>query len=117
MFPRPQKKLTNCNGNFYHIPHIVQTAPSDYHLFRSMEHYFHGKKFNNVEDVKNACIEFFASKSKDWYREGIKQLAKRWEQAIVFHDIGCKHYILNTTFFIEHPNIYYKIYFILKIYN
>ena len=45
-----------------------------------MEHFFHGKKFNNVEDVKNECTEIFASKSKDWYREGIKQLAKRWEQ-------------------------------------
>ena len=49
---------------------------------RSIEHFFHGKKFNNVEDVKNTCTQLVAFKSKDWYQEGIKQLAKRWEQAI-----------------------------------
>jgi len=47
-----------------------------------MEHFFHDKKFNNVENVKNACKEILASKSKDWYREGIKHLTKRWEQTI-----------------------------------
>ena len=80
-----------------------------------MEHFFHGEKFNNVEYAKNACTEFFASKSKDWYQEGIKQSAKRWKQTINsdgLYDIGCKHYILNkcyilvlnSAFFIEHPN-------------
>jgi len=48
-----------------HSSYSPDIAQSDYHLFRSMEYFFHDKKFNNVEDVKNACTEFFASKSKD----------------------------------------------------
>ena len=67
------------------LPHPAYSpdlAPSDYHLFRSMAHFLHGRSFNNVAEVENGCHEFFASKNKHWYRSGIAQLADRWVQAI-----------------------------------
>ena len=34
-----------------HSPYSPDLAPSDYHLFISMAHYFHGRKFSNIEEV------------------------------------------------------------------
>lgn len=65
-----------------HPPYSPDLAPSDYHLFRSMAHFLRGRQFENVEEVENGCHEFFASKSKEWYRHGIEQLARRWIQTI-----------------------------------
>lgn len=67
------------------LPHPAYSpdlAPSDYHLFRSMAHFLRGGSFNNSDDIENGCREFFASKDKEWYRRGIKQLADRWLQTI-----------------------------------
>ena len=67
------------------LPHPAYSpdlAPSDYHLFRSMAHFLRGRSFNNLDDVEHGCREFFASKAKEWYRQGIKQLADRWLQTI-----------------------------------
>ena len=67
------------------LPHPAYSpdlAPSDYHLFRSMAHFLRGRTFNNLDDVKNGCGEFFASKDKEWYRRGIEELSNRWVQTI-----------------------------------
>ena len=43
------------------LPHPLYSpdiAQSDYHLFQSLEHFFRGQKFNNVEDVKNHVPSF-----------------------------------------------------------
>nr|KAF6353464.1 hypothetical protein mPipKuh1_010430 [Pipistrellus kuhlii] len=57
-------------------------APSDYHLFRSLQNFLLGKKFNNEECLKNALTEFFASKSQEFYNRGIKMLPERWAQVV-----------------------------------
>ena len=67
------------------LPHPAYSpdlAPSDYHLFRSMAHFLRGRNFQNIQEVENACREFFGSKDKDWYRHGIEQLSSRWIEAI-----------------------------------
>lgn len=67
------------------LPHPAYSpdiAPSDYHLFRSMTHYLHDKKFNSDDDVKNAMVEFFDSKSEDFYGDGIRSLVGRWQKVI-----------------------------------
>jgi histone-lysine N-methyltransferase SETMAR len=67
------------------IPHPAYSpdlAPSDYHLFRSLSHFLRGRRFSSEEEVKTGIAEFFASKTPDWYRHGIEQLAERWLRVI-----------------------------------
>jgi len=65
-----------------HPPYSPDLAPSDYHLFRSMAHFFSGKSFNTIAEVEIGVQEFFSSKPTEWYREGIQQLAERWVKVI-----------------------------------
>ena len=60
------------------LPHPAYSpdlAPSDYGLFRSMEHFFRGRLFETFDQVEAACREFFESKEPHWYRDHIRQLA------------------------------------------
>ena len=65
-----------------HPPYSPDIAPSDYGLFRSMEHAMRGKRFLNVEEVDVALKTFFSSKTKEWYYHQIEQLADRWRRVI-----------------------------------
>ena len=63
------------------LPHPAYSqdlAPSDYHLFCSVAHFLKERRFENIDDLKNKCHQFFESKDKSWYRIGIEQLAERW---------------------------------------
>ena len=67
------------------LPHPAYSpdcAPSDYGLFRSMEHFLRGHRFETFDEVEQACREFFASKPKEWYFEQIRKLADRWQKVI-----------------------------------
>ena len=70
------------------LPHPAYSpdiAPSDYGLFRSLSTFLRGKQFENFDQVENACKEFFASKTKDWYHRQISRLVHRW-LAVVEND-------------------------------
>ncbi|KIH42868.1 hypothetical protein ANCDUO_27141 [Ancylostoma duodenale] len=45
-----------------HSPYSPDAAPSDYHLFRSLQHYLAGKRLTNVEEFKDRPTRFFESK-------------------------------------------------------
>jgi histone-lysine N-methyltransferase SETMAR len=67
------------------LPHPAYSpdlAPTDYHLFRSMQHFLTEKKFADLESVKKEVSTFFASKLASFYEKGIKQLPERWEKVI-----------------------------------
>lgn len=67
------------------LPHPAYSpdlAPSDYHLFRAMAHFLRGRTFDNLKEVDAGVQEFFASKSPEWYRAGIQNLAERWLKVI-----------------------------------
>ncbi|CAH2101193.1 unnamed protein product [Euphydryas editha] len=69
------------------LPHpefSTDLAPSDYYLFRSMAKFLRGEKFESKGDVKNAVRQFFASKPKEWFYQGIKELAERWVKTIEY---------------------------------
>ncbi|XP_055711489.1 histone-lysine N-methyltransferase SETMAR-like [Phlebotomus papatasi] len=68
-----------------HPPYSPDIAPSDYHLFRSLQNNLNGKKFKNVEDVKNHLDTFFNEKPRNFYESGIRKLVERWEW-IAEHD-------------------------------
>ncbi|CAK9826702.1 Histone-lysine N-methyltransferase SETMAR [Anthophora retusa] len=65
-----------------HPPYSPDLVPSDYHLFRSMQHFLSGKNFNNSEDVKSALNEYFNSKFQKFFENGIRKLTDRWEKVI-----------------------------------
>ncbi len=47
------------------LPHPAYSpdlAPSDYHLFRSMEHFFREKSFEDFKSVEKEVENYFASK-------------------------------------------------------
>lgn len=65
-----------------HPPYSPDLAPSDYGLFRSMEHFLRGQKFESLDSLEEACKAFFDSKEPQWYRDQIRQLACRWQNVI-----------------------------------
>lgn len=65
-----------------HPPYSPDIAPSDYYLFRSLQHSVAGKRFSEVKEVKKHLSEYFASKSAAWYRRGIEKLSEKWQKTI-----------------------------------
>lgn len=65
-----------------HPPYSPDIAPSDYHLFQSLQHFLSGKEFKNKEEVQSAINVFFASKDIAFYRRGIEVLPQRWEMVV-----------------------------------
>ncbi|EPB76081.1 transposase [Ancylostoma ceylanicum] len=57
-----------------HPPYSPDAAPSDYHLFKSLQHYLAGKRLTNSEEVKDRLTRFFESKPAQFYRNGIEKL-------------------------------------------
>ena len=46
-----------------HPAYSPDFAPTDYYLFRSLEHSLREKSFSNVDDLKNHLEEYFESKN------------------------------------------------------
>ena len=65
-----------------HPPYSPDIAPSDYHLFLSLQNLLTGKKFKNEEDVERALVQFFASKDETFFKNGIYKLPSRWQEII-----------------------------------
>jgi histone-lysine N-methyltransferase SETMAR len=65
-----------------HPPYSPDLAPTDYHLFRSLSNYLREKKFDNENHLKSDLLNFFDSKPRSFYENGILSLPKRWQQVI-----------------------------------
>lgn len=65
-----------------HPPYSPDLAPSDYHLFRSLQNHLQGKTFDRREDVEIFLRQFFESLPASFYRDGIHSLAERWRTVI-----------------------------------
>ncbi|WP_025903236.1 IS630 family transposase [Tatumella sp. UCD-D_suzukii] len=65
-----------------HPPYSPDLAPSDFHLFRSMQHSLSGKNFSNESDVKSHLNKFFADKDPTFYEGGIMVLPDKWQKVI-----------------------------------
>ena len=65
-----------------HPPYSPDLAPSDYHLFRSMEHWLRGKTFDNEVELENSVINYFNSKDEDFYARGIDLLPEKWQEVV-----------------------------------
>ena len=63
-------------------PYSPDLAPSDFHLFRSLQHFLKGKRFDSIEEMQESLEEFFDSKDADFYRRGIEKLPEKWQEVI-----------------------------------
>src|SRR4051812_5970478 len=71
------------------LPHPAYSpdfALSDYHLFRSMEHFLREKEFKKDKKFRNQLDIFFNSKLQSFYREGIRKLPVQWQRDIANHE-------------------------------
>jgi len=60
----------------------IDLAPSDYHLFRSLQHTLSGQRFANINDIKNYIDNFIVSKPKSFFEQGIRKLSDLWAKVI-----------------------------------
>ena len=65
-----------------HLPYSADIAPSDFHLFLSLQNSFNGKNFNSLEDCKKHLEQFFAQKDKKFWEDGIMKLPGKWQKVV-----------------------------------
>ena len=65
-----------------HPPYSPDIAPSDFHLFRSLQHFLCGKKFESLDGIQYAISSYFATKTIDFYRTGFENLLTRWQKVV-----------------------------------
>jgi len=63
-----------------HPPYSSDIAPSDYHLFRSLQNFLNGKNFKNDDGIKSHLVQFFADKNQQFYEREIMMLPERWQK-------------------------------------
>ena len=63
-------------------PYSPELAPSDYYLFRSMQHELTKQHFHSYEEVEHWLNIWLTSKNTKWYELGIHELPRRWEKVI-----------------------------------
>lgn len=68
-----------------HPPYSPDLAPSDYYLFRHLKMDLKGKRFSSDEEIKSAVLEWFDSKPKSFFSEGIMCLNSKWENCVIAH--------------------------------
>jgi len=65
-----------------HPPYSPDLAPSDFHLFASMGHSLAEQHFANFEEVEKWLVEWFSSKEKKFFWNGIHNLPERWTKCV-----------------------------------
>lgn len=65
-----------------HPPYSPDVAPSDYHLFRSLQNFLNCKNFTSLNDLKNHLEQFFVQKDGKFWEDGILKLPERWRKVI-----------------------------------
>lgn len=70
-----------------HPPYSPDIAPTDFHLFRSMESALSGERFTSRGDIEKWLDNWFASKDPEFFAHGIRLLPERWSKIVISN--GC----------------------------
>lgn len=65
-----------------HPPYSPDIAPSDYHLFRSLQNHLGNQKFDDLQDLELWLNKYFSSLPSEFYKNGIMALPKRWDYIV-----------------------------------
>lgn len=65
-----------------HPAYSPDLAPSDFHLFRSLQNALNGISFKNDDEIRNWLENWFASKPANFFKHGIEMLPERWEEVV-----------------------------------
>ena len=65
-----------------HPSYSPDVAPTDFHLFRSLQNSLNGKNFNSLEHCKRHLEQFFAQKDKKFGEDGIMKLPENWQKVL-----------------------------------
>ncbi|KAG5327048.1 SETMR methyltransferase, partial [Acromyrmex heyeri] len=65
-----------------HPPYSPDIAPSDYHLFRSLQNSLNDIKLASKKAYENHLKQFFDQKPQKFYRNGIMALPQKWQNII-----------------------------------
>lgn len=65
-----------------HPAYSPDIAPSDYHLFRSLQNSLDGKEFKSLEDIENHLEKYFSQQPTEFFTDGIMKLPNRWRQIV-----------------------------------
>lgn len=63
-----------------HPPYSPDIAPSDFHLFRSLQHFLCDKKFENLDDIQNALDILL--KNQLIFIDPILKIGTRWQKVV-----------------------------------
>ncbi|KAK6737501.1 hypothetical protein RB195_019918 [Necator americanus] len=79
---RLPRKFWSIGWEVVRPPNRPDLAPSDYHLFRSLQHHLEEKRYDDRDHLKNDLRAYFASKSPEFYAKGIRDLVRRWQKVV-----------------------------------
>ncbi|KAK6748554.1 hypothetical protein RB195_001280 [Necator americanus] len=65
-----------------HPPYSPDLAPSDHHLFRSLQHHLEEKRYDDSDHLENDLRDFLASKSPEFYAKGSCDLVRCWQKVV-----------------------------------
>ena len=65
-----------------HLLYSPGLAPSDYHLFRSLQNSLIDTNFSNEDQVREFVENFFRSKPPEFYAKEIEELPNKWQKVI-----------------------------------
>jgi len=82
VFDNSKTKVVGAWDVLPHPSYSPDFAPSDFHLFRSLQNSLNGKSFNSLVEVKNYLEKFFAEKPEKFWKDGIFKLPERWRKIV-----------------------------------
>jgi len=77
-----RQKLLQFSWDVLPHPYSPDFAPSDFHLFRSLQNSLIGKNFTFLEDYKKHVEEFSAYKTRKFWEDEIFKLPERWRKVV-----------------------------------